>query len=74
MDPLLDRFMARIRAQVEHRHALNSKGIHYNVWTVWGVHCTRCGSIFEGHRCGLVGSPGEAHRIAQPSAVQEGLW
>lgn len=54
---------------------LNAAGVTYNVWMArGGGRCLRCGSSFEGHRCHVVGSPTEAHRLAQPTQEQEALW
>lgn len=68
--------MAKIRAHHALNQRLNDAGITYNVWTsiAWGCH--RCGSAFQGHLCHVVGSPSEAHALAQPAPppAQGVLW
>lgn len=67
--------MARIRDAHDYNRRLNAAGLTYNVWMSGvGARCLRCGSAFPGHHCHVVGSPAEAHRIAQPVPEQESLW
>jgi hypothetical protein len=70
----VDRVMGHVRQAIASNHRLNAAGVTYNVWLSRHAYCPRCGSVFTGHACHVVGSPGEAHRIAQPAPLQESLW
>jgi ribosomal protein S27AE len=77
MDDSFDVLMGAIRRHRAANDRLNAAGVYYNVWlsvTSRNDHCLRCGSVFAGHRCHIVGSPTEAHRLAQPTPEQGALW
>jgi hypothetical protein len=74
LDDDFDRLMGNIRRNHARNDRLNANGIYYNVWTIRINACARCGSAFEAHHCTVVGSPTDAHRIAQPKPEQDALW
>jgi hypothetical protein len=68
------RVMDAVHQALASNHRLNAAGITYNVWLSRHPYCPRCGSVFPGHACHVVGDPGQAHRLAQPTPTQESLW
>jgi rRNA maturation endonuclease Nob1 len=70
----MDAVLQRVHRQHESNRRLNDAGLTYNVWLSRASGCMRCGSVFPGHRCDVVGSPTQAHRLAQPQEYQAVLW